>query len=158
MKSLNRAASILLGCFVLTGCSSLHKEVQSGVLLDQGSYETRSVHYHQVLDELGPPSRLTASPGGFAFIYEDLVVNELQLGISGHNNFWYWAPEDFRGDIMIVLGRTRQNLEQVFDQVQLAATTHCDYCMPYENNLPVWICREPKFNFDEVWPQSKSFD
>jgi hypothetical protein len=97
MKSLNRAASILLGCFVLTGCSSLHKEVQSGVILDQVSYEARSVHYHQVLDDMGPPARLTASPGGFAFIYEDLIIDELQLGIGGRNNFWEWLKLSMAG-------------------------------------------------------------
>ena len=111
MKRRNRSAVILLGCCVLTGCSSLHKEVQSGVTLDQSSYEERSVHYHQVLNDLGPPARLTATPGGFAFIYEDLVVDELQVGIGGRGNFWEWLKLSFAGTTL-----ERRSLLFQFDQ------------------------------------------
>ncbi len=90
MKMLNRSVAILLGCFLLSGCSSLHKQVQSGAPLEQCAYETRQVTHHQVLDELGPPARLTASPKGFAFLYEDLLIDERQLGISGSGPYLQW--------------------------------------------------------------------
>jgi hypothetical protein len=105
MKRRNRPASILFGCFLLSGCSSLHKDVQSGAPLEQFSSETRRVTHHQVLDELGPPARLTASPNGFAFLYEDLLINELQLGVSGSGKYLQWQrceilPQKQRNRIM----------------------------------------------------------
>ena len=111
MKRRNSAASNLFVCFLLTGCSVLHKEVQSGVTLDHAAYQEQRVHYHQVLNNLGPPARLTASPEGFAFIYEDLVVDELQLGIGGRGQFWEWLKLSFAGTTL-----ERRSLLFQFDQ------------------------------------------
>jgi hypothetical protein len=69
------------------GCTSLHKQIDPALELDACRYESRQTHYYQVLDELGPPTRLTALPGGFAFIYESLAIRELQIGIAG-NTGW----------------------------------------------------------------------
>jgi len=64
-----------------------------------------------VLNDLGPPARLTATPGGFAFIYEDLVVDELQVGIGGRGNFWEWLKLSFAGTTL-----ERRSLLFQFDQ------------------------------------------
>jgi hypothetical protein len=68
---------------LLAGCSTLYKQVDPEVSLDDCRVDPGTTHYHQVLDELGPPTRLTALPDGFAFIYESLTIRELQLGIGG---------------------------------------------------------------------------
>jgi hypothetical protein len=83
MKRLNNYSYILLAALVFSGCSSLHKTVDPGITRDQCDFTDGSTHYHQVLDELGPPARLTACSPGFAFIYEALVVKELQVGFNG---------------------------------------------------------------------------
>lgn len=88
MKRPNSPALIVLSCLLLVGCSSLRRNVDPGITPEQCNFEPNIAHYHEVLDELGPPARLTAMPGGFAFIYEALVVSEYQVGISGRANFW----------------------------------------------------------------------
>ncbi|UCH46610.1 MAG: hypothetical protein JSU95_10825 [Betaproteobacteria bacterium] len=48
------------------------------------------MHYHQVLDTLGPPTRISALPDGFAFEYESFRIDERQLGLSPNVKFLRW--------------------------------------------------------------------
>ncbi len=78
---------------------------------------------------------------------------------SGHNSYWLWGPpEGYTGDVMIVHGDDRENLEELFDEVELAARIGCGYCMPYENGQPIWIVRGLRFPIDEAWAGVKHYD
>jgi hypothetical protein len=50
-----------------------------------------------VLDELGPPARLSATVAGFAFIYEALEIDEQQLGLSGYGDLLQFLKMSFAG-------------------------------------------------------------
>jgi hypothetical protein len=82
----------------------------------------------------------------------------LPRAISGHNNYYLFGPGDYSGEIVIFIGVPIQYLKRLFDEVEQAAIIRCKYCMPYENNLPVYVCRRPKFPITEVWPQIKHYD
>jgi hypothetical protein len=82
---------------LLAGCSSLRKTVDPGIVLEQCTFERESAHYYEVLDELGPPARLSAISGGFVFIYETLVFNEQQLGLSGQKGWLQLLKMSFAG-------------------------------------------------------------
>jgi hypothetical protein len=85
----------------------------------------------------------------------------LPPAISPHNSYWIWGYGSGEYAVLIVTGGTREDLLQYFDQVDQPATTHCDYCIPYENNRPVFLCRKPKGNFRDglakIWPRDKMF-
>jgi hypothetical protein len=87
---------------------------------------------------------------------------QLPPAISPHNNYWIWGYGTGEFDVLIVTGGTRQDLLQYFDRVEQPATIHCDYCMPYENNRPVFLCRKPKENLQAVlptiWARDKNFE
>jgi recombinational DNA repair protein RecR len=34
----------------------------------------------------------------------------------------------------------------------------CKYCMPYENNLPIFVCRRLKRSVEEIHSSDKNFD
>ncbi|MHC4214004.1 MAG: hypothetical protein ACYSWP_11585 [Planctomycetota bacterium] len=78
--------------------------------------------------------------------------------ISGHNSYWLWGPRGATGEVLIVIGGERDRLEQRFASVELGATVQCDHCMPYENNQPVWICRDLQVPLTELWPQLRHYD
>jgi hypothetical protein len=82
----------------------------------------------------------------------------LPAAISGHNNYWLWGPGNADGQVVIVLGSTRGDLEADYASVQQAGMVDCGYCMPYENNRPVWICRGLKKSVAEAWPGVKHYD
>ncbi len=101
MKRLTRIASILFPGLLLAGCSSLHTKVDPGISREQCDFEEGAAHYHEVLDDLGPPARLSAIPGGFVFIYEALVVDEKQFGLSGQAGWWQLLKVSFAGTDLI---------------------------------------------------------
>jgi hypothetical protein len=78
--------------------------------------------------------------------------------ISTHNSYWYWGypKEGFR--TVIVLGGRQEDHRESCGEVTLAATHTCRYCMPYENDLPVYICRGIRVTPAEIWNREKNFD
>jgi hypothetical protein len=83
---------------------------------------------------------------------------DLPRAISGHNNYWLWGPGDFDGRVAIIIGDTREDHLADFESVTQAGMVDCGYCMPYENNRPVWICRGLKRPVADVWPGLKHYD
>ena len=78
--------------------------------------------------------------------------------LSSHNNYWIWGPGDPSVDVVIVVGGDPEDNEAVFESVEHADTVRCKYCMPYENNLPVYIGRKMKVPIDQLWPSLKHYD
>ena len=90
----------------------------------------------------------------------DFYAAELGLpaALAGHNNYHLWGPRGCSGNVMIVIDAGRDDLERLFDDVELATTYTCDDCMPYESTKPIWVCRGMKPPFEELWPSLKHFD
>lgn len=77
--------------------------------------------------------------------------------ISGHNNYWYWGPGDTTFTTVIVIGGNKNDHMQSCDSVETAVIVKSKYAIPYENNLPVFICREFKLPFSEIWERVRFF-
>jgi len=77
--------------------------------------------------------------------------------ISGHNNYYIWGTRGCSGKVIISVGVPRERLEAVFNDIEHADTVTCEYCMPNENNLPVYVLRDPKMPLEEAWPKFKYF-
>ncbi|MDZ7291983.1 MAG: glycosyltransferase family 39 protein [candidate division KSB1 bacterium] len=82
----------------------------------------------------------------------------LPKAVCGHNNYWLWGPRDCTGEVIIELGGTEAGLKNVFYEVELAAVFTCDYCMPYENNLPIYLCRKLKIPVAQAWSENKEYN
>jgi hypothetical protein len=82
----------------------------------------------------------------------------LPNAISGHNSYYLWGPRDCTGEIMIGVGIRRQDWEGSFARLEQADVTHCQYCMPYENNAPVLIGHDLKFPLKPNWNLARHFD
>lgn len=78
--------------------------------------------------------------------------------ISAHGWHYYQGPENCTGEIVIYFGIPIKYLEPKFDEITEAAIFGCKYCMPYENNTPVYICRKPKKSFPDIFEDLKHFD
>jgi hypothetical protein len=81
----------------------------------------------------------------------------LPPALSGHNSYWLWGPGSCTGEVLVVIGDGRESLEAVFSEVTLAAVSRCRDCMPYENDLPVWVVRRPRLPLEQVWPRVRRF-
>lgn len=82
----------------------------------------------------------------------------LPKAISGHNSYYLWGTRGCTGDTVVSVGVPRQRLDGVFGRVEQADTVRCRYCMPDENDLPVYVSRDPKTPFEKAWPRFKHYD
>ena len=78
--------------------------------------------------------------------------------ISGHNNYYIWGPDGCSGETVILIGAgDLKDLRQVFSDVQEVSQTQCEYCMPYENHLPIYVAHGLKAPLEQLWPGVKDF-
>ena len=79
-----RAVCCLLTALLLTssGCMLNRKKLNQNLVFPEQSYQDGIASSDEILDELGPPLKITALPHGYAFMYESLDTLELQLGFS----------------------------------------------------------------------------
>jgi hypothetical protein len=48
-------------------------------------------------------------------------------------------------------------LERLFGEFVEAGRTACEYCRPPHQDMPIYVCREPKRPIAEVWAEWKLF-
>jgi hypothetical protein len=82
----------------------------------------------------------------------------LPPAISQHNSYWYWGLRHIRPDVtLIVIGVDREDLLEDFEIADEVAHIHSDFVMPYENDLPVTVCRRPRRDILTMWSEGKTF-
>jgi hypothetical protein len=65
----------------------------------------------------------------------------MRPAVSGHNSCYTWWPADFVPEIVVMVGGTREQAEQLFTSVELGALSRSELAMPYEREIPIWVCR-----------------
>jgi hypothetical protein len=81
---------------------------------------------------------------------------DLPRAISGHNNYWLWGPGDPPPKNLIIVGGRQEDYGVCGNLIE-AGTTQCTYCMPYENNNPIYVCRNLQVDPADIWPEIKQF-
>jgi len=76
------SALLCFGSAVLMGCSHLTSEVGRPLPSKPAALVTGSSQLSDVLRTVGPPSRISATAGGFTMFYEYNGVDEKQLGFN----------------------------------------------------------------------------
>ena len=79
MKTWRNGLLLATLCFV-SGCTSWAYDI--GEPLSAAQQPAADAPLREVLEQLGPPQRISALPGGYAMAWEHWVVKELTLGLS----------------------------------------------------------------------------
>ncbi len=82
----------------------------------------------------------------------------LPPAFSGHNNYYFWPPRGYSGNVVIMIGGQQEDHQQGFMQVKEIARTSCQYAMPFENHLPIFLCRGIQYPLEKIWPTIKKFE
>jgi hypothetical protein len=82
-------------------------------------------------------------------------ANHLPPAISGHNMYWYWGPGKCSGQVLLAVGLTQSDLQQTYSSVRQVGLITCAYCQPEENNLPVYLCTQPKVAPTSGWERTR---
>lgn len=73
---------------------------------------------------------------------------------SGHNGYWYWGPPPEETGTTIVVGHRPETLSRWFGSVRLAARIDNGVGVANEEQgAPVWVCRERRATWTQLWPQ-----
>lgn len=81
----------------------------------------------------------------------------LPKAICPHNSYWTWGPRDATDELVIAIGYPRERLEQIFEHVEERARVTSEWAMPYETNLPVFLCRGLRVPIGEAWAAARRF-
>jgi hypothetical protein len=76
---------------------------------------------------------------------------ELPQAISEHNNCYFWGPGKATGRTIIAIGINPEEWKKEYESVTLAGTVVSPYAMPYETNLPVYVCLGLKIPIQRAW-------
>ncbi len=77
--------------------------------------------------------------------------------ICRHNSYWFWGYPKLSSPTVIVLRGSEEDHRKSCAEVTLAAVHTCRYCMPYENNMPIYVCRGLRVSLADIWEEEKSF-
>ncbi|MBN2134490.1 MAG: glycosyltransferase family 39 protein [Acidobacteria bacterium] len=81
----------------------------------------------------------------------------LHRAISGHNNCYLWGMNGYSGEVMLVIGFGYEKLTKYYGTVIELGRTSSEWTMPYDNNIPMYLCKDNKISLEKLWPKIKSF-
>jgi 4-amino-4-deoxy-L-arabinose transferase-like glycosyltransferase len=86
---------------------------------------------------------------------------------SGHNSYYFWGPPPDSVEVAVFVGFSEEGpdgrmqpdprLQELFARVELAHVHRCAWCMAWRDEMPIWIAREPKRPFSELWSELRRF-
>jgi hypothetical protein len=77
---------------------------------------------------------------------------------SGHNQYWLWGPHWKQGGTLVDVGGDASVLRKVCASVALGATFSNPWGMPYEDDLPIYVCRGFKPDVATIWPLVRDYN
>jgi len=77
--------------------------------------------------------------------------------ISPHNSYWHWGYDTTRTQFMIIIGGDEENHLKTYSDVYIAGMVTNKFAMPYESNIPVYLCTGLKVNFKDVWQKVRFY-
>ena len=130
---------------------------------DQFGFENMAETVARAYHSLSLPDRskciIIASHYGFAAAI-DFYREKLDIpnAVSTHNNYWLWGPGNKTGTVALAVGLPEETMRRFYNSVTAMDTIRSPYAMPYENNVPVFLCREPLGTIQEIWPTVKNYE
>ncbi|HEX5501771.1 MAG TPA: glycosyltransferase family 39 protein [Thermomicrobiales bacterium] len=137
------------------------------VLADRFGWGSLTRTVEQVYAALPPAQRaqacvLTSNYGEAGALQLLAPPGRLPPIISGHNNYSLWGPGACTGRVLITVGYGPgdvQGAQSLYAHVTLAATARCQYCVSYEQSVPIYVLADPTSPiFPRLWPSLKHFD
>ena len=131
------------------------------VFADQHGWERMAGSVAEVIRALPSDERPRATI--YAQNYGEAAAIELLGGplpkvTSGHNNYFLWGPGQGGGPWIIVGGKPESHRQVFADVREVARLAHDPLVMPYEDALPIWLCRSPKAPIASIWPKARHYE
>jgi hypothetical protein len=76
----------------------------------------------------------------------------LPHAIATEGTYWYFGPGDKPGDVAVAIDDDREGLDSFFGSVTPVLRLTNAWTVPEEQNLTIYICREPRTTLQKAWP------
>ncbi|HUZ02345.1 MAG TPA: glycosyltransferase family 39 protein [Thermomicrobiaceae bacterium] len=138
-------------------------------LADRLGWQSLTDTVEQVYAALPPAERaqacvVTSNYGEAGALQQLAAPGRLPPVISGHNNYSLWGPGTCTGEVLITVGfdpntAEMQGARTIYTHVTLAATDRCQYCVAYEQTLPIYVLSGATSPiFPGLWSSLKHYD
>jgi hypothetical protein len=77
--------------------------------------------------------------------------------VSGHNQYFLWGTRGYSGNVLLDVNGDCGHDRHLFRSAQKAATFTARYVMPYEDDMPIMLCRGIKQPLAQIWPSIKNY-
>jgi 4-amino-4-deoxy-L-arabinose transferase-like glycosyltransferase len=90
----------------------------------------------------------------------ELFANRYPLPrvICAHNSYWFWGVGPTPITTFIRLGGKPEDYRENYGDVSWAGVHTCRHCMPYENDLGIFVARKRRVPIEEAWGKLKHFE
>jgi hypothetical protein len=78
--------------------------------------------------------------------------------ISGHNQYYLWGTHGSSGNVVIDVAGDCGASQHLFASSERAATFTSPWVMPYEDGIPIMVCRGIQKPLAALWPSIKSYE
>lgn len=78
--------TLFLFIIAFTSCTVISKDIDRNETVNEASFELSKTHFSEVIDQVGPPSKLSKYNNGLVFLYESIKIKENQIGLSADYN------------------------------------------------------------------------
>jgi hypothetical protein len=82
----------------------------------------------------------------------------LPPAISAHENYFLWGPLGYDGSVILILGRSRDDLLKLFRSVEPVRRLDNLIGMPDESDITLGLCRDSVEPLQEAWPRLRHYD
>ena len=135
------------------------------VLADRLGWSGLTQTVEQVYAGLPPAQRaqacvLTSNYGEAGALNQLAAPGRLPPIISGHNNYYLWGPGTCTGKVLIGVGYSPADFKTTYANVVLAAVEKCEYCVSFEQDVPIVVATNPTISIDlaRLWSSVKHYD
>jgi hypothetical protein len=80
----------------------------------------------------------------------------LPTAVSGHQNYFYWGSNGYTGQVLIVIGWSKKELQKRFVSVQEIERVYNPLANHFSNR-PIYLCRGEKVPLNLYWPLAKDW-
>ena len=134
-------------------------------LSDRLGWDSLTNIVEQVYVALPPAQRaqacvLTSNYGEAGALSQLGAPGRLPPIISDHNNYYLWGPGTCTGQVLIGVGLPPADFSDTYSDVVIAAISKCQYCVSFEQTVPIVVASNPKVPLDlaRLWPLVKHYD
>ena len=78
--------------------------------------------------------------------------------LSGHNQYWLWGTQGASGATILAVGSRCPGGSRIYARRRIVARFSNPLGMPYEDDLPIRLCQEPRASLAAVWPTVRHYN